>query len=136
MQLDCNMSQERGLPARTKSKCAARMAALPGGSVLPQNPNYPTLNLHLSGRHDDGVHLSIGRLQPHFAIGGAEESLECGVGTLDKSHHNLSVLCRLRSLHQDVISIANVVINHRVALYPQNEEASSTSGEITEGEGL
>src|SRR4051812_43128334 len=103
--------------------------------VLAQNRYQLALYLHRGLRHVDGLHRGIGRLEAHVIAGLRIEALERRLHAFDQRDHRLAI-ARIRGfLDQDVVSIADMVLDHRIAAHFEREGVG-VAREISEVEGV
>src|SRR3954451_16375814 len=83
--------------------------------VPPHHAHDHALHLHLIRVDHDGLHGGIRRLQsdtPVFAI----ELLQRDVEAADQRNHHLAVVGALSISDDDVVAVADLLVDHRISL--------------------
>src|SRR5437867_1279604 len=101
-------------------------------SKFSKHANHSALHLDVTCRNHQRFHLGVGGLQADLTTGLTEEALQGSVRALKQCHHDLPVPGRSSALHEDIIAITDVIVNHRVPLYPQDEDIALAAGEVTQ----
>ena len=82
-------------------------------------PDHDALNEHIAFLEPHGLHGGVGRLQADPAAGFAVELLDGGLGAVDQRDDHFAVLGGLPAMHHHEVAIADMLVDHRVALNPQ-----------------
>ena len=97
-----------------------------GGSLLvfPQDRQHAPLDLYRRRVYDDGLHGSVGRLQPDAPVRFVIKALERSFMAVHQSNDDLAVLRLLSAFHQHVVAAHNVILNHRFAAHFERERVA------------
>jgi hypothetical protein len=82
-----------------------------------------------------GCHRRVGRLQPHLPVL-AVELLQRDVGAAEQRDHHLAVVGRLPILDDDEVAVADLLVDHRVALDPQDVRVALADQRFGHGDRL
>src|SRR5688572_17492987 len=88
-------------------------------SVLAHHPDDHALHLDAIRIDHDRLHRRIGGLEPDLAIL-AVELLEGHIEPTHERDHHLAVVHRLAIFHDDEIAVADLLVDHRIALDAQH----------------
>src|SRR6266851_3989934 len=108
----CSRRTRRSPPARRAppwSACAARTL------VFPDDAHDHALQHHVALVHADRGHGWVGRLQADPPAGLAIVLLDGGVVTVHQRDHRLPVLGLVALVHDDVVTVLDVLVDHRGA---------------------
>src|SRR5262245_21783428 len=83
--------------------------------VSAHHPDHHTLNLHLVGRHENRLHRRVGGLEPDLPVL-AIELLQRDVGAVEERDDHFAVVGSAPVFDDDVVAVANLLVDHRVAL--------------------
>src|SRR4051812_40085352 len=88
--------------------------------ILSQHPYYSPLYVDRSRRHNNGLHVDVGRLQPNL-LTLAIEALQRSLCSIDERDHNIAVVRRPSLLDQYVIAVENGLVLHRITPHLEYE---------------
>src|SRR3954467_12498065 len=98
--------QSRGFPALSKVRSGLVVAA--------EDADHHTLHADAIGLDDAGFHGAVGGLEADLAAF-LEPALEGGLAAVEEGDDLLAVLGRLAALDDDVVAVAKMVVDHRLA---------------------
>src|SRR5580658_8504517 len=98
----------------------------PENSVFPQHADDAPLNFDVVGSHHNRRHVRIRRLQADLPSSFAVEPLQCGFFSTDQRYDNIARVGYLRLFANHVITVHDVVFNHRTAFYLKHERVAAT----------
>src|SRR5579862_4864617 len=108
----CASSESSG----TIVKLICLVSAMP---VFSHDADDHALHLHKRRIEQDRLHRRVGRLQADAAVL-AIELLERHVGAADERNHHLAVVGGLAVFDDDEVAVADLLVDHRVALDAQD----------------
>src|SRR5438093_5902709 len=83
---------------------------------------------------ENRFHRVVGRFEPD-AVWLAVETLERGLAVAEQRDDDLAVACRLLFVHDDVVPVGDLVLDHRLALHLEHEQLGVTE-HLPEVDGL
>src|SRR5215210_3760532 len=96
--------------------CSAPRAESTAPSVLPEDADDDSPHPHVLFVHVDRLHRAVGGLQADGASALPVELLEGGVLAAEERDHHLAVARGLAVLDDDVVAVADLLLDHGVAL--------------------
>src|SRR5258708_40227315 len=91
-------------------------------------PLYHPFHIPLAFGNENRFHLFICRLQAHL-IALLEETLERGASAHSspnmRCHNNIAILACLLRISDDIVPIADVILDHRLSTYDEREHVAS-----------
>ena len=103
--------------------------------VLPHHPDDHALYLHLIGVHHDRLHRRVGRLQADPAVL-VKELLERDIESADERNHHFAVVGRLAIFDDDEIAVADLFVDHRIALDAKDVAVAPAAQALGDGDRL
>src|SRR5690606_1889941 len=119
--------------ARTAHAAASRGAGAPGppgSSEAPDDAAHDAADLHLVDV--DRLHLRVGRLQPHAAVGLAVVALQGRFLVGKDGDDDVAVARRALALDDDEVAVRDVVLDHRVAAHLQQVVVRAGGNQLVE----
>src|SRR5688572_13219260 len=105
-----------GVMMRRGETPAAEFLAL----VATKHADHDALHLALVGVDDARLHALVGRLEADLVAAFLVEALERGLAAVEQGHDLLAVARALAALDDDVVAVAEVVVDHAVAADAQD----------------
>src|SRR5262249_24216826 len=90
-------------------------------AVAPHQADHHSANGDVVRRLHYRLHRRVGRLQPNHPIRLAIELFDGRIAAADQRDDGLAVVGAVAALDDDVVAVANAVLDHRIALDPQAE---------------
>src|SRR5258706_8326461 len=102
----------------TKEGSRLFRSACSGGKpclILPHDPDDHALHLHLVWIDHQRLHRRVGRLEAHAAVL-AVELFQRDIEPAKQRDHHLAIVGGLAILDDDEVAVADLLVDHRVAL--------------------
>src|SRR5690349_18421433 len=106
-----------GAPASGLRRC--------GGSVPPNDAHHCALDDHVALIDPQRRHRGVGGLQADPAAGLAIVALDRGAGARDLGDDHLPVVRRIALVHDDVVAVLDLLVDHRLAADLQHVAAAA-----------
>src|SRR5687767_4907256 len=97
--------------------------AAPPSGVTARDADDDALDLAAVGLDDAGVHRGVGRLEADFSAGLLVEALEGRFLAVEQRDDLLAVAGRLAAFDDDVVAVAQVVVDHALPADAQDVDA-------------
>src|SRR3990172_12412375 len=107
-------------PAAWFWRCDAPPRTYSAPSIPPYHPDHDALHDHFVRAEVHRLHAHVRRLQSHPAIPLAIELLHGRGVAMHQRDHHLTVLRCVPGIDDHVISIPDLLVDHRIAPYPQH----------------
>src|ERR1044071_9596775 len=122
---DCPTVTMKGLHGRARPSIPAPRGPLWTGCgapalVLPDDAQHDAPNQHVTLVHADRRHLGVGGLQSNPAAGLAKVLFARGALAPDQGDDGVAVVGMIALVHDDVIAVADLLVDHRPALNLQD----------------
>src|SRR5258706_1685891 len=134
-----HLPREKGAVQLTKGESGGsgasdrRHSSILGESGLREPADDPDdFPLDLDIACVDRLHLAVGRLQAD-AVLLFEEALERGAAVLEERNDDVAIPRGVLRLHDDVIAVVDVVLDHRLAAHAQHEGGAALGRELARG---
>src|SRR5437660_5943929 len=101
-----------------------------GGSVLPNDAHHRALDDHVALVDAQRRHRGVGGLQPDPAAGLAIVALDRGAGARDLGDDHLAVVRRIALVHDDVVAVLDLLVDHRLAAYLEYVAAAALRQQV------
>src|SRR5467141_4859988 len=98
--------------------------------IFPDDADHHALDDDVALVEAQRLHFLVGRLQPDPPAGLAVKPLHRGAFTLDERNYGLAGLGLVAFLNDDVVTVLDVLVDHRVAAHLQDVAAAASRQEL------